>query len=449
MKRKNLFLAIVALSIGVLFFSGCSTKKDYTMSFEQVISLLENQSKEMMDMFFDVDAQEKSLNLSTNVDTNGVNLDLDIQTQAKVDYESKVEDMDFSFDADVKAPDEDLDFTASWAMKYSLVWDNMYLKLSRFGLKWPSASDLAMVSMIVNSFKWQRFKFSMSGLSISKAFDLHTLYNDKLWEMTNKAGDAMINEWFGVYDWMFDEYKWYNAWKYSVDKEKFDEMLQIYVTMMDEFYSWLLNQYAKNLGADVEEMWVPNFSEMFSGVTFEELKWYFVIIWKNDVVETMENAHADIDGTWFIVNYYYEKDWLYFDAKTDDWEDVMLIVAKRNGRTYNVDVNMNSMMKIRWDIKFNQFSKKAWADIDFDLIVSIDSESLDDLEESKAVNVEIPFKWNYKMKSINSFSVQEPSDAVDLMEMVGGFLWSMDEEISDDYELEDTYEFEDTSLELE
>jgi hypothetical protein len=113
MKRKNLILSIVVLFVGAFSISGCSTQKNYNMSFEQVVSLLENQSKEMMDMFFNVDVQEKALDLSTNVDTDGVNLDLDIQTQAKIDYESKAQDVDFSFDADVKMSDQELDFTTS------------------------------------------------------------------------------------------------------------------------------------------------------------------------------------------------------------------------------------------------------------------------------------------------------------------------------------------------
>lgn len=429
MKTKNFILSVILLFIGTFLFTGCSTQKNYNMSYEQIIALLENQSKEMMEIFFDVDAQQKYFDLSTKLDMSGINLDLNAKSQARVDYDSMLQDTDISFDADVKVLDQELDFNTSWAVKYSLIWDDMYLKLSKFALKWPSASDLAMVTMIVNSVKWQWFKLSMSGFSMSKAFDLHSLYNEKLWEMANKAGDAMINEWSGVYDWMFDDYKWYNAWKYSIDKQKFDEMLQVYVEMMNEFYSWLFSQYVQNLWANADEMWLIDFGSMLSWITYDNLQWYFVVVWKNDVVETMEDAHINIDGTWIVVNYYYWKDWLYFEVKTEEWEDMMLIVAKRNGKTYSVYANMNSMLGVKWDLKFNKFSKKGWIDVDFDLnlTVNINSGALMDSEISNDMIMDIPLKWNYKVKSIDNFSLQEPKDAVDLMEMFGGYLWTMGE----------------------
>lgn len=437
MKRKNLVLSILVLFVGALSFAGCSTQKNYDMSYEQVISVLENRSKEMFDMFFNLDAQQKEINISTKVDTDTVNLDLDVQSQAKVDYESKVEDMNFDFDADVKVPESELDFTTSGTLKYSLIWDDMYLKLSKFSLKWPSASDLAMASMVVNWFKWQRFKLSMSGASMSQAFELHELYSEKMWDIVNNAWDSMINEGSGIYDWNFDEYKWYNAWKYSIDKEKFDEMLHMYIDMMNEFYSWIFAQYAQNLWSDNVDF--PDFNNILSGIMYDNLQWYFVIVWKDDIVETMEDAYMNIDGTWYIVNYYYWKDWLYFEMNTEDWEDMMLIEAKKNWKIYNIYANLNSMLWLKWDIKINKFSKKDWIDADFDLnlTVNVDSDSLDDVEISENLEMELPLKWNYKVKNIDKFSVQEPADAVDLMEMLWSYMWSVDEQLPpDDLELD-------------
>ena len=121
MKRKNFILSIVVLFIGVFSVSGCSTQKNYNMSYEQVISLLENQSREMMDMFFNFDAQQKDVSLVTKLDTDELNLDLDVKSQAKIDYNSKMQDMSLSFVADVKVPESELDFSTSGAMDYSLI----------------------------------------------------------------------------------------------------------------------------------------------------------------------------------------------------------------------------------------------------------------------------------------------------------------------------------------
>ena len=232
MKRKNLILPIIALFVGVFSFSGCSTQKNYNMSYEQAVSILENQSREMIDSLFGFKAQEKDINLSTKIDMDELNLDLNLLSQTKIDYDSKMEDTSLEFDADVKVPESEIDLTTSWALNYSLIGDDIYLKLSKFSLKWPSAKELAMVTMVVNSMKWQRFKLSISGSTVSKAFDLYDLYYKKLWDMTDKASEGVINEGAEVYNWMFDEYKWYNAWKYSVDEEKFNEMLHIYVDAM-------------------------------------------------------------------------------------------------------------------------------------------------------------------------------------------------------------------------
>ena len=442
MKRKNFILPIIGLFVGILSFSGCSTQKNYEMSYEQVIALLENQSQEFMDMFVNVDAQQKDLNASTIIDTDDMSLDINVQSQMKVDYSSDfTEDLSLSFQAGVRIPESELDVTASWALNYSLIGDDMYLKLSKFALKWPSAKDLAMVTMIVNGFKWQRFKLNMSGASMSKAFTSYKIYIEELKQVADKAWSMMVNEWSVVYDWMFNQYKWYNAWKYSVDQEKFDEVLHVYFDTMTKFYSWFFNQYAGNLWASSEELQSLNFSEMLSWITYDNLQWYLVIVWKNEVVETMEGTHMDIDGTWFTFNCYYWKDWMYIDVKTDDWENVMNVLAKKNGKKYDVDADMMSIFKIKWNVKLNKFSKKDWIDADFDLNLSMNTEGMGDSDESvKEINIDMPLKWNYKAKSINSFTLQAPSDAVDLMDMLGGYLWGgMGSD--DEYREDDEYDY--------
>lgn len=454
MKRKNFALLFAVLFAGVLCFSGCSTQKNYDMSFEQVISLLENQSREMMEMFFNFDAQEKDVNLATKVNTDDIDLALNVLSQVKVDYDSKVQDTAISFDADVKIPESKLDFSTSGAVNYSLIWDNIFFKLSEFSFGWPSANDLAMVNMIVNGFKWQRFKLGMSGMSMSKTFDLYDLYSERLWELVDNAWDAMINQWSGIYDWIFDEYKWYNAWKYSVDEEKIDEMLKLYADMMNEFYSWLFAQYAAQNLWD-EETNIIDFNSLLSGIKYDNLQWYFVIVWKNEVVETMEGAHMDIDGTWMVFNYYYWKDWLYMDVKTDNWDSIMSILAKKNGKKYDVDADILSVFKIKWDVKLNQFSKKDWIDADFDLNISMNTEEFVESDGSiKEINIDMPLKWNYKVKNINKFSLQEPSEAIDLMEMLWGYLWASmggDDEYreDDEYEYWDDEEYEVADVEVE
>ena len=442
MKRKNFILPIIGLFVGVLSFSGCSTQKNYEMSYEQVISLLENQSQEFMDMFVNVDAQQKDLNVSTIIDTDDMSLDINVQSQMKVDYSSDfTEDLSLSFQAGIRVPESELDVTASWALNYSLIGNDMYLKLSKFALKWPSAKDLAMVTMIVNGFKWQRFKLNKSGANMSKVFTSYKTYVEELKQVADSAWSMMINEWSVVYDWMFNQYKWYNAWKYSVDQEKFDEVLHVYLDTMTRFYSWFFNQYAGNLWTSSEELQSLDFSEMLSWITYDNLQWYLVIDWKNEVVETMEGAHMNIDGTWFTFNCYYWKDWIYMDVKTDDWENVMTVLAKKNGKKYDVDADMMSIFKIKWDVKLNKFSKKDWIDADFDLDISMNTEGMGESDESvKEINIDMPLKWNYKAKSINSFTLQAPSDAVDLMDMLGGYLWaSMGGD--DEYREDDEYEY--------
>lgn len=435
--KKNFLCLLFAVFLTVFWLTACSTPKTYEMSYEQVISLLENQSKEMMEMFFNIDAQQKDINLSSKVDVDDVDFDVNLQMQSKIDYDSKVQDIDMSFDADVKVPESELNFNTSWALEYSLIWENMYLKLSRFSLGWPSAKNLAMITMIVNSFKWQRFKLGMSGMSMSHTFDLYDLYSEKLWDIVDNVWKMMINQGSGIYDWIFDEYKWYNAWKYSVDEEKFDEMLHMYVDIMNEFYSWLLAQYSQNLWTQDADL--LDFNKVLSGITYDNLEWYFIIVWKNEVVETMEGAYMNIDWTWVVANYYYGKDWLYFEAKTEDWDDLMLIVAKRNGKTYDVYANMMSVLSIKWSVKFNKFSKKDWIDANFDLkfALKVDSETLDDFESSENINMEMPLKWNYKVRNIDKFSLQEPSDAVDLLEMFGNYLWEIGETSENDVVLDE------------
>jgi len=450
MKRNNFIFLIVALSICVFLFSGCSTQKNYEMSYEQVISLFENQIKEIVGIFFNFDVKQKYANLTTKFDTDAIYLDLDILSQARINYASMLQDRSISFDADVKISESEFGVSTSGSLNYSLIWDNVYLNLSKFSLGWPSAKDLAMINMVVNGVKWQQFKLAMSGFNLFKSFYLYNLYNERLGKILDNVWEFTINEGAVIYYWMFDEYKWYNAWKYSIDEEKVDEMLELYADVMDEFNSWMLTQYlAQNLWTD--DVNLIDFSNVLSGITYDNLQWYFVVVWKNKVVWTVEGAHITLDKTWIIFNYYYGKDWLCFEAKTENWEDFMLLVAKKNWISYDIYTNIMSVLGIKWNVKFNKFSKGDGIDVDFDLIfaVNTDQDVLSGLNNSKQIYLEVPVKWNYQVKNIDKFSLQEPDDAIDLMEMVGGYLWTVGGEFSDDYELDDSYEFEDIPVELE
>ena len=136
------------------------------------------------------------------------------------------------------------------------------------------------------------------------------------------------------------------------------------------------------------------------------------------------------------------------DVKSDDWENVMSILAKKNGKKYDVDADMMSVFKIKWDVKLNQFSKKDWIAADFDLNISMNTEELVENDGSiEEINIDIPFKWNYKVKNIDGFSLQEPSDAIDLMEMIWGYLWTAMGG-DDEYREDDEYEYlDDENLE--
>ena len=125
------------------------------------------------------------------------------------------------------------------------------------------------------------------------------------------------------------------------------------------------------------------------------------------------------------------------------------------GKKYDVDADILSVFKIKWDVKLNQFSKKDWIDADFDLNISMNTEEFVESDGSiKEINIDMPLKWNYKVKNINKFSLQEPSEAIDLMEMLWGYLWASmggDDEYreDDEYEYWDDEEYEVADVEVE
>ena len=405
--------------------------EDYENSFQKMVSISKNRSQEIFDVLSSYRVQKREYDISTNIDFLGVNSGyLNMKGWTKINYDSKKEDAFVSFDMGMRE-DESFDFVASGALKYSLLWDIMYLNLSNFSFKDSSPNQLAVMTTMADDFKWKRFKLQLPEIDMSQLFDVYDAHRNQVYNLISRSSDMVNNEWFGTYNWIFNEYKGYDSWSYLINEEDIRDFLESYIDTIQRFYS---DVYAvQDLWSDIEEDDFSDFVSWLSDVTFSDINWYYVILWDNNVVQTLENMKIELeDWTVMVINCYCWNGWLYLEIKLD-WENFVTVDIKKNNAKYVISIMLEDWFEINWNMKVNKFSKEDWIDISYDLnlVMDLDEILYDEYEDSDeyytSKNI-MPLKWTYKVTKINSFDVAKHNDAIDLFDFFEDYLWSYDDE---------------------
>jgi hypothetical protein len=220
------------------------------------------------------------------------------------------------------------------------------------------------------------------------------------------------NEGSVVYNWKFTQFKGYNAWKFSLNSEKLQQLINDYYAKLNESLDEENQQEAPQLN-------IQNF------------EWYLVITWKDKVTTVIENMDMIESETDININGFWGDD--YEINAFSNWESILTMKAMKKNSNYNVSINATNSIILEWTITPKVSSSKIDVKFDATLTAKSDYEETDDTI--------IPLKGNWTYSSISDFSVSTPEDAQDLTEMISSYLWSSiwwdyDSELDYNYDLE-------------
>ncbi len=405
MKKSFLLLGMLTCAICL---TACGSK-NYEMSFDEALEIANH--SDLQDILVKNDNFEETLTIAGSYDVEWTKIDANISSVGKESLLNKTSESSTNFWADISLEWDSIKL--DWAFDIKLVDDAIYLNLSSLDLTW--SEDLAMLAMMTEWFKNQWFVIPMTGLSdMPNTFSM--LKDSK--NLDEKTKEIIINEWSTVYNWKFTEFNWYNAWKFSLNNEKIQELINNYYSKINETLDEDINQ-------EIPQLDIQNF------------EWYLVIVWKDKVTTVIENMDiADWDTILNVIGFFGEN---YDMTISSDWEPVLTFTANKKNSNYEIALNMNDYIKLEWTIYPKLSSSKI--DIKFDLALNIksDSEEVEDMV--------IPMKGNWTYNSISEFTVEIPEDAQDLTEILQSYLWGMmgwDEfEDFEDYDYSDYDDYED------
>ncbi len=390
------------LALACLWLTACDNSKDYDMSFDEAYTAA-NRSV-LQDIITKTENFQQSFDVSTNLDNNWTKVTAKIQADSKHNLDNSKSESTTLFDVNVNSDGSNLVIT--WALDLKLVDNTIYLNLKSLGLSWPE--DVSFLTAMIEWFKNQRYLISMEWLSDVPS-TLSYIKDAK--QLNEQAKGVIINEWSEIYNWKFTEFNWYNSYKFSLDTEKLQQLINDYYDKVNESLDNENKQEAPQLN-------IQNF------------EWYLVITWKDRVTTVIENmdmleweTNININGFW---GENYEINAL------SNWDSLLKISAIKKGSSYNISLVAANEIKLEWTITPKLSPSKI--DVKFNATLTVKS------EYEEADDSIIPLKGSWSYSPISDFDVVAPENAKDLTELLWSYLGMM---WWDDYE----YDYEDIDYE--
>ena len=385
MKKNNLILWLLALSS--LWLVACGNSKDFTMSFEEALDTANHSA--LQDILASTDNFQQSFDISTNINKDWSKIIASLNADSKQNLNNTKSESSTNFEINVNSEESTLNVT--WSLDIKSVDDVIYLNLKSLGISWPE--DTSFLDSMVGGFTNQWYFVEMTWLgdipnSLSYMKDAKNL--------NNKAKEIFLNEGSLVYSWKFNQFNWYNAWKFSLDNDKLQELINEYYASISESL-W-----------EEENMEAPQ-------VNIDSCEWYLVITWKDKVTTVIENmSMIENDMNISIDGFGWEN---YQITMYESWTTIASISATKKWANYNVLVNASDLIIIDWVVTPKVSTSNI--SVKFDANVTIKSQ----YEDSESTI--IPLKGSRTYEPISDFSVDAPDNAQDLSEMVSSYLWWM------------------------
>jgi len=395
MKKSTIVLGMV--SVMVLCLAACGKPK---MSFEEAVDAVAH--SEIQDMMANAENYEQNFKVSSDFSRSEDNVQANVifstnskQNVKDSEWETKIS---FKIDASWDGDEWRENIKIGWDAIIKYLTDAVYFSLNSLDVDGPEDFrdefnfDLSWI-------KWQWFSFELTDEMKNKIyselpedFDINNLKNEEaLNKLNENLKKSINNEWSMVYNGMYSEFNWYNAWKFSINKEKVLE------SFVEYFKEVIPEEY-------VQELEDFDATEVLKDFPFKNLEWYLVITWKDRVQVVVENLDIEKDYSVAKINGTFGKDRYELSVK-DDGEQVFILSAKLNMTHYDVSMKIKDLEALKWTITPKKFDWKII--IDFDLSIKFG----DDDE-----NMKIPLQGLWSWEKISKFNVEIPKDSRNLLE---------------------------------
>ena len=93
-------------------------------------------------------------------------------------------------------------------------------------------------------------------------------------------------------------------------------------------------------------------------------------------------------------------------------EPILISILKEKGDTYTVNIDLLGMMKVTGNIEIK--AKKSEYALKFNFALTLNDQSLPGI-------LSLPLKGEWKVKEIKSFTFKEPTETMNLNDILGGF----------------------------
>ena len=408
MKKTTVILGFV--SIMTLCLTACGKP---SMSFEETIDSMSH--SEINEMMAKADNYEQDFNISSkfSITENNVEANVYLSTNTKQNVKDSEWESKISVKIDASWDWED------WREYVKLNWDviirylprGIYFKLNSLDIEWPEELNFDSLNLEWIKDKWFSFEITEEMLDKMKAklpedFDLNELYNQenlqKLEEnlkiLEKDLKKAINNEGSLIYNGKYSEFNWYNARKFSVNKEKvFEAVMQYIKTLIPE----------ENMDEYMESLEELDVNEVFENFPIKNFEWYLIVTWKDNVQIIIENLDIEDEFSTIKIHGTFGKGG-YELVINSDGEDMFILSAKLKRAHYDVILKVADMEILKWVITPKKSSWKF--SIDYDLSVNFE------LDEK----INIPLKWSRNWKEISKFNVEKPSNSQNLLESIMG-----------------------------
>lgn len=386
--KKSVFL------LGLLTTAVCLTacgSKDFNMTFDEALEAANHsQLQEILD---GNDNFEQSFDIAGNFAKDWNAIDGNISTTSKQNINNDKSESSVKFTANITTQWETI--KANWALDLKFVDDTIYLNLWTLDLTWNE--NLAMVDMMIGWFKGQWLSIPMTGLSdVPSSFSY--LKDGKA--LNDKVKEIVKNEGSTVYNWKFKQFDGYNAWKFSLDNEKLNELIR-------EYYESMTTGLDLGSGEDAQ-IEVPE-------INIQNFEWYLVITWKDKVTTVIESMEMMDNDVVMTANWFAGED---YEVNIIEWEETLIkIVANKKSWKYDVAITVSDAIILNWTV--SPKLSKSEIKLDFDAKLTIKAQN------EWETDTLIPFKGSWNYKAISDFTVTAPENAMDLTELLGGSLGGM------------------------
>ena len=398
--KKSIFLS--GLVATVLCLTACGSK-NFNMSFEEALEIANH--SEFQNILSQNDNFEQNFNIAGNYDSDWTKVNANLSSKSHQSLNDKHSESSTEFTANITSSWETIKLNG--AIDTKLVNDIVYINISSLDLTW--SENLAMIEMMIEWFKNQWFSIPMTG--VNDAPDTFSVIKDSK-ELNSKIKDVIINEGLVVYSWAFKEFDWYNAWKFSLDNEKLNELIK-------EYYDTINSELSGESINEVPTLDIQNF------------EWYLAITWKDKVTTILENMAIAEDDTLININWFAGDSFKLYLSEGE--EDLISLIAEKKGSKYKITAIVADSLFV--DGTISPKLSKSSIDLNFDITLTIKS------EDEWQANVIIPLKWNWGYNSTEEFTVVAPESAQDLTELLWSYLWGII--WWDDYEYDEEYDYED------